>query len=112
MRYIVSGSILLATLSWLVLSYLPTVTSSLPKVTFDGQFSQSVLPWLVAVTLAAFIVIQIDLVRATLRWFRPTAEPTTVQAMQEFNLLRGAEIFWTVLPLVGTCMLAIWLIGG
>jgi len=112
MRYIVSGGILLATLGWLVLSYLPGVTAALPVVAFDSQMAQSVLPWLAGITLLAFIVIQIDLVRATVRWFGPGVEPVTAQAVREFNLPRGAEIFWTVLPLVGTITLAVWLIGG
>lgn len=112
MRYIVSGAILLATVGWLVLSYLPDVTAALPSVAFDSQLAQSMLPWLAGVTLLVCMAIQIDLVRATVRWFRPTVEPVTAQAVREFNLLRSAEIFWTVLPLLGTVMLTIWLIGG
>lgn len=112
MRYIVSGGILLATLGWLVLSYLPAVTAALPVVAFDSQAVQSALPWLAGITLLVFIVIQIDLVRATMRWFGASVDPATAQAVREFNLLHGVEIFWTVLPLVGTVTLAVWLIGG
>lgn len=112
MRYIVSGAILLATLGWLVLSYLPDVAAALPVVAFDSQLVQATLPWLAGITLLAFVAIQIDLVRATVRWFRPTVESVTAQAVREFNLSRGIEVFWTVLPLVGTITLAVWLIGG
>lgn len=110
MRYIVTGGILLATLGWLVLSYLPGITAALPKLAFDGALAQAALPWLAGITLLAFLAIQTDLVRATVRWFSPAVEPATAQAAQEFNLQRGAEIFWTALPLLGTLLLALWLV--
>jgi hypothetical protein len=110
MRYIVTGGILLATLGWLVLSYLPGITAALPKLAFDSALAQAVLPWLAGITLLAFLAIQADLVRATVRWFSPVVEPTTAQETQEFNLQRGAEILWTVLPLLGTLLLALWLV--
>jgi len=110
MRYIVTGGILLATLGWLVLSYLPAVAAALPQVAFTGPVLQAALPWLAGVTLLIFLAIQADLVRATVRWFGPTVEPVTAQAVREFNLPRGAEVFWTVLPLLGTLLLAFWLL--
>ncbi len=110
MRYIVTGGILLATLGWLVLSYLPGITTALPKLAFDGALAQATLPWLAGITLLAFFAIQADLVRATVRWFSPAVAPSTAQAVREFNLPRGAEIFWTVLPLLGTLLLALWLV--
>lgn len=110
MRYVVTGGILLATLGWLVLSYLPGITAALPKLAFDGALAQAMLPWLAGVTMVAFLAIQADLVRATMRWFSPAVESTTAQAVSDFNLPRGAEIFWTVLPLLGTLLLAIWLV--
>jgi len=110
MRYIVTSGIILATLGWLVLSYLPGITAALPKLSFDGALAQAVLPWLAGITLLAFLAIQADLVRATVRWFGPAVEATTAQAVHDFNLPRGAEVFWTVLPLLGTLLLALWLV--
>jgi hypothetical protein len=110
MRYIVTGGILLATLGWLVLSYLPESTAALPQVAFTGALAQSALPWLAGATLLVFLAIQTDLVRATARWFGPAATPTTVRAAREFNLQRGIETFWTVLPLLGTLLLGFWLV--
>lgn len=110
MRYMVTGGILLATFGWLILSYLPGIAAALPQVAFTGAAAQSALPWLAGVTVLAFLVIQVDLVRATLRWFEPAAEPIIVQATHEFNLRRRSETFWTVLPLLGTLLLGLWLV--
>lgn len=101
---------MLATLGWLVLSYLPGITAMLPQVAFTGALAQAALPWLAGVTMLAFLVIQADLVRATVRWFGPAVAPATAQATHEFNLRRGAETFWTVLPLLGTLLLGVWLV--
>lgn len=109
MRAIVTGGILLATIGWLVLSYLPGVTAAFPKAAFDSAWAQALLPWLAGVSLLAFFVIQLDLVRATARWFRPSAHTETVQALGDFHLGRGRELFWTALPLLGTVLLGGWL---
>ena len=100
---------MLATIGWLVLSYLPGVTAVFPKAAFDSAWALAVLPWLAGGSLLAFFVIQLDLVRATARWFRPSAQTDIVQALGDFNLERGRELFWTVLPLLGTVLLGGWL---
>ena len=82
----------------------------LPKLAFDSALAQAVFPWFAGITFLAFLAIQADLVRATVRWFCPVVEPTTAQETQECNLQRGAEILWTVLPLLGTLLLALWLV--
>lgn len=110
MRYFVSGGILLATLAWLVLSYLPGITAALPKFVLDSSAFQSVLPWLVAATLAVFLLIQVDLVQATAQWFRRTAPGETAHEIAAFQLRRGPELFWTVLPVLGTVALMVWLV--
>ncbi len=108
MRYLVTGGILLATIGWLVLSYLPGVTAVLPKAAFDGALAQAVLPWLAGISLLAFFAIQLDLVGATARWFRPSVPAEVALARGDFNLTRGRELFWTVLPLLGTVLLGGW----
>ncbi|HRA67928.1 MAG TPA: hypothetical protein PL187_18000 [Caldilinea sp.] len=109
MRYIVTGGILAATLGWLVMSYLPSAAAALPQMAFDGAAAPWLLPWLAGLSLLVFLVIQLDLVRATLRWYRPSATPAISQALVEFSLPRGQELFWTVLPVLGTVILALWL---
>ena len=110
MRYLVSGGILLVTLAWLVLSYLPGVTGAFPRFVLNSSGFQSLLPWLAGATLACFLLIQLDLVRATARWFQRSAPGEIAHEIAAFELRRGAELFWTVLPVVGTVMLTVWLV--
>ncbi len=112
MRYIFTGGLLLATIAWLVISYMPDVMAGMPKWAFGGQFAQAVFPWLTAVSLLIFLVIQVDVVRATAQWFRQPEHSPTGQALVDFGLQRGAELFWTVLPMVGTGLLVLWLLIG
>jgi hypothetical protein len=112
MRYIVTGVLSLATIAWLVISYMPGVMASLPKWAFDSQFVQVAFPWLAAVSLLIFLIIQLDVVRATAQWFGQSAQSSTGQALVDFGLQRGWELFWTGLPLLGTALLAFWLLIG
>lgn len=112
MRYVVTGGILLATIAWLVVSYMSEVMVALPKWAFDSQFAQIVFPWLAAIGVLIFLVIQFNVVRATAQWFRQPAHSSTGQALVDFRLQRTSELFWTVLPLLGTVLLAIWLLIG
>ena len=113
MRYLVTGGVLLATIAWLVLSYMPATVAPLPKLTLDSATLAPFLPWLTALTLALFLVIQLDLVRVTGQWFRhPSQTPdhaATAKAISDFGLSRGWELFWTVLPVLGTVLLTVWL---
>ncbi|MBE2241093.1 MAG: hypothetical protein IAE81_25125 [Caldilineaceae bacterium] len=105
-----TGGILLATLGWLVISYLPPAAAALPQMAFDSPAAQWLLPWLAGLSLLVFLIIQLDLVRATLQWFRPSAAPAISQALVEFSLPRGQELLWTLLPVLGTVILALWLL--
>ena len=113
MRYFVTGAILLATIAWLVLSYMPETVALLPKLAFDSPAFAAFFSLLTALTLVLFLAIQLDLLRATGRWFRQPAKTTeqaaTAKALVDFDLSRSRELFWTVLPILGTALLAVWL---
>ncbi|MFO7633222.1 MAG: hypothetical protein R6W76_11810 [Caldilinea sp.] len=110
MRYIVTGGILLATVAWLIVSYMPQAVATLPKWAFDSQFAQMIFPWLAAISLLIFLIIQLDLVRATAKWFRHPVHSPAAQALVDFGLGRNQELFWVVLPILGTVLLALWLL--
>lgn len=110
MRYIVTGGILLATAAWLVLSYMPETVALLPKLAFDNPASATIFPWLTLLTLAIFLIIQFDLVRSTGRWFRQPTQTPMARSIVEFKLSHRWELLWTVLPVLGTALLAIWLV--
>ena len=109
MRYIVTGGILLATLGWLVLSYMPQVVAALPKLTFGSAVASGAFLWMAVGTLLLFLIIQFDLVRVTAKWFHLPEDSETALALVDFGLRRRQEIFWTVLPLLGTVVLGAWL---
>lgn len=110
MRYIVTGGVLLATVGWLVLSYMPGNVEMLPRLAFGDPAFVALFPWLAGLTLTVFLVIQFDLVRVTERWFRQPERTSTAKAIIDFNLRRNRELFWTVLPAAGTALLGIWLL--
>lgn len=108
-RYFVTFATLLATIGWLVLSYMPQAAGRLPQVSFDGERVAWMLPWLAVMTLFIFLVLQADLVGATVRMFRVRQEAVEGEAIALFGLTRGKEVFWTVIPLASTVVLALWL---
>ncbi|MCB0024808.1 MAG: hypothetical protein M9936_09115 [Caldilinea sp.] len=108
-RYFVTFATLLATIGWLVLSYMPQVAGRLPQLSFDSEFAAWSLPILASLTLLAFIGLQVNLVGATRGMFRHAPGSDEAEAVALFNLTRGRELFWTVIPLVSTAMLAFWL---
>ena len=110
MRYIVTGGILLATAAWLVLSYMPEAVALLPKLAFDSPAFAAIFPWLALLTLAIFLIIQFDLVRSTGRWFCQPAQTPMARSIVEFKLSHRWELLWTVLPVLGTALLTIWLV--
>jgi len=110
MRYLGTGGILLATIGWLVLSYMPATAALLPKLTFDGPTAKTLFPWLAGLTLGAFLLIQLDLVRVTGQWFRQPTQTPTAREIADFGLQRGRELFWTALPVLGTVLLGLWLL--
>lgn len=108
-RYFLTFGTLLATLGWLVLSYMPAVATRLPKLAFDGDVAAWMLPLLAVVSLVGFMALQVDLVGATVRMFRSRAGSADGEAIALFCLTRGREVFWTVIPLASTMVLAAWL---
>lgn len=107
-RYFLTFGTLLATIGWLVLSYMPVATARLPKLAFDGAAAAWLLPALAAVSLVVFMALQVDLVGATVRMFR-RPDSATGDAIALFHLARGRELWWTVIPLASTMVLAVWL---
>lgn len=114
MRYLVTGGILLATIVWLVLSYMPDRVAMLPKLAFDSTPFATAFPWLAMLTLTFFLAVQLDLVRVTSRWFCQSTETPeqafVAKAIVDFGLSRRWELFWTVLPLSATLILTLWLL--
>ena len=107
-RYFVTFATLLATIGWLLLSYMPQLAGRLPEVSFDGERAAWILPAMAVLSLLIFLVLQVDLVGATIRMFRGR-QTAAVDALALFGLTRGREVFWTVIPLASTAMLALWL---
>jgi|CXWK01.1.fsa_nt_gi heme/copper-type cytochrome/quinol oxidase subunit 2 len=105
-RYFLTFGTLLATIGWLVLSYMPAVATRLPRFAFDGDFAAWLLPLLAGVSLVVFMALQVDLVGATVRMFRGRAGSDDGEALAHFHLTRGREVFWTVIPLASTLVLA------
>jgi len=108
-RYFVTSATLLATIGWLVLSYMPQVAGRLPQLSFDGGIAAWSLPLLAVLTLLVFVGLQVNLVGATWGMFRSAPGSDEAEAIALFNLTRGRELFWTVIPVVSTVILAGWL---
>lgn len=93
--------IVIITLLWIVVSYLPGVQAMLPTLSIveNGGW----LSWLTVAALIAFIAIQLWLVYttvATIRSYQARGHDTP------FRLRLGAELFWTALPIAMTIGLA------
>lgn len=106
MRSLVSIALLLVTIGWIILSYIPKSVLSLPNLTIGERLSTN-SPLILGILLAIFIFIQVALVGSTWKMFR--REPSQQRA-QEFNLRERNELFWTALPLVSTIILAVAII--
>lgn len=94
-------AILLITLLWLVVSYLPGVRALLPTIAFTNQNGWMTITSLV--TFIAFVAIQIWLVFttvATVRTYQARNSPAA------FRLRIGVEFFWTALPIAMSLLLA------
>lgn len=96
---------LLVVAGWLLLSYLPGLAERLPALAWPA-WSLPILSGLAVLAAVAALAIQAWIVYATDR-----ALAVAPAAVKEFNLRRGAEAFWTVLPLLMTVLLvaAVWL---
>jgi len=103
MRSTVSIMLLLVTVIWIVLSYIPNSLLSLPTLSIGDRLTTN-SPFILGFILALFICIQLYLVGSTWKFFR---RESSRQLAQEFNLRENKELFWTALPLFMTIILAI-----
>lgn len=93
--------VLIAVAGWLILSYLPAGTVTLPQLSFSASWAPSLFA-MALFTLAIFAGIQIWLVWATARLFRAPAGSYAAEAVHTLGLRQGREVFWTALPLAAT----------
>lgn len=103
MRSTISIILLLVTVIWIVLSYIPKSLLSLPTLTIGERLTTN-SPLILGLMLILFIGIQLYLVGSTWKMFRN--EPSR-QLTEEYNLRENKELFWTALPLIITIILAI-----
>ncbi len=104
MRKLLVYGLLLGTLLWLVLSYLPESMVALPLLSFSealNPFFQRLLIFGVAV----FLALQFWLLFATAGLFRSGQSSRT--AADAFQLTLPRELFWTALPILMTIVLAL-----
>ena len=86
---------------WVVISYLTGAQAMLP--TFSLTRVGSWLAWFNVAGLIAFVAIQLWLVYTTVATVRTFQ---TRRTESPFRLNRGAEFFWTALPIAMTAALA------
>ncbi len=108
-RYVVTSAMFLVIFCWLLLSYMPQVAGRLPQLSLNGEIGTGLLPLLTALTLLVFLVLQAELVGATIRMFRCRRNSVEGEAIALFRLTRGREVFWTIVPLLSTVALVGWL---
>lgn len=106
-RYFVTFALLGAVILWLVLSYAGV---ALPTIAFSNALVLNGLPILGLAVLGVFVLLQLDLVRATVRMLRQPSDATARGAVEMFGLHTGREVLWTALPLAGTVVLMLLLI--
>jgi heme/copper-type cytochrome/quinol oxidase subunit 2 len=94
-------AIIIISILWLVMSYLPGVQALLPTLSFVG--SGGWLAWLGVVGVIAFVAIQLWLVYTTVVTVRAYRAKNNGSA---FRLRTGAEFFWTALPILMTIAFA------
>ena len=95
-------------LFWLLGSYVPALSANLPQTNW-GPTTQTLFAQLAAGALTLFCVLQLWLVADTARWFRSREGSALHLVLAEFRLKPGPELFWTLLPLLGTLTLALLL---
>jgi heme/copper-type cytochrome/quinol oxidase subunit 2 len=94
---------LLGVVFWLYCSYAPGAADALPKLTALSAWTGRWLPALAALALASFVLVQLLILRATVRLRTATAEGAKHNIHLNFML----ELLWAVLPLVMTLLLAV-----
>ena len=105
MRYFWSLILLLVTLAWLVLSYLP-VARALPDIAFTGAWTVMWFPAFVVLSIAVFLGIQTLLVTDTVKMLRRPESEGLRANIEQFRIRLAPEVVLTVLPIVGTLLLA------
>lgn len=99
-------AILLTTVLWLVLSYVPVSVVTLPQISFSSEGSGRLFQALLVGGFLIFLLLQVWLVNATKRLFRtPDGRENGMAA--EFGLNRTSEMIWTAIPLLMTIGLAV-----
>jgi len=106
MRSIISILLLVVTVAWIILSYIPKSVLSLPNLTIGEPLTTN-SPLILGIILTLFIGIQLVLISSIWKMFR--REPSSQHA-DEFNLRAPNELFWSVLPLVSTIILTVVII--
>lgn len=101
MRSLVSIALLVLTIGWIVLSYVPKSLLSLPTFTI-GERLTSLSPLILGAIFILFVGIQLVLVSFSRRMFRDEASS---QQAKVFALQPTTELFWTALPLFVTLIL-------
>jgi hypothetical protein len=107
-RYFVTFGLLGVVVLWLVLSYAP---APLPQIAVTSATMVAWLPASAAVVLAVFALLQLDLLRATVRMLKHPAGDAEREAVELFNLRLGREVLLTATPLAGTLLLALLLLA-
>lgn len=99
-------AILVITLLWLVLNYIPASIVKIPQITYPPESDGRLFSYLLAGGVVLFVLLQVWLVVASLRMFR-TADGTENITARRFGLTQGTEAFWTAIPLLMTIGLAV-----
>ena len=99
-------AILLATVLWLMLSYVPASVVTLPQIAFASADSGRLFQMLLVGGFGVFVVLQIWIVYATTQ-FVGTENSRKESRAAEFGLNRSSEMLWTAVPLLMTIGLAL-----
>lgn len=99
-------AILIVTVAWLILSYVPDSIVAIPQISFSPEGSGRLFQALLVGGFVTFALLQVWLVFATKHMFR-TADGGENKMATEFGLNRSSEMFWTAIPLLMTIGLAI-----
>lgn len=93
--------IVILSILWIVVSYLPGVRAALPTIAFPME--SGLFAILSVLALLIFVAIQLWIVNRTVRTVRNYQDQNNGSP---FRLRIGAELFWTALPIAMTLVLA------
>lgn len=106
-RTILSVSILIATLGWIVLSYLPPALVSLPQIRYLPDGVVRFFPALLVAGAVIFLALQVWIVQSTAASIRRYREDDQRQPATRFDLRVDREALLTAMPIAFTIALAI-----